>query len=440
MLLFIRWLWLRTHQGWGSVKKTDISADTKVILMLCGVFGKGISAKPLTQSEYSSLARCLVKFELRPCDLLEWERMPDIAQCSGIDIERLEALLARGMQLGISMEEWHRNGIRVVTRSEADYPGRLRSHLKDKAPPLLFCIGNPDLLTGGGIAVVGSRNVDGNGEMFTRKVARLCAISSVPVVSGSARGVDQIAMNACLEAGGSVIGVVADNLLKKSLERSARKYISSGKLLLISPYHPIAGFSVGTAMARNKLIYAMADYGLVVSADSGKGGTWAGAKEELSRKNANPVFVRTGDDIPDGNRKLLNMGALGWPDLKESCDIAQELNGLASRQRKDFESEQPTLFDFSDQTTEVGSLAAREEPAQFDKAKRNTTAETALVSIYDAVLPVIISKLQEPLTAGELALQLDVSKTQLSAWLKRAVAEKAIRKLSKPVRYVTGIR
>jgi predicted Rossmann fold nucleotide-binding protein DprA/Smf involved in DNA uptake len=29
-------------------------------------------------------------------------------------------------------------------------------------------------------------------------------------------------------------------------------------------------------MGRNKLIYAMADYGLVVSAEHKKGGTWAG--------------------------------------------------------------------------------------------------------------------------------------------------------------------
>ncbi len=57
-------------------------------------------------------------------------------------------------------------------------------HLKDKAPPLLFCVGNPALLNGGGIAVVGSRNVDNAGEMFTRQVARQCVMDGMPVVSG----------------------------------------------------------------------------------------------------------------------------------------------------------------------------------------------------------------------------------------------------------------
>ena len=84
-----------------------------------------------------------------------------------------------------------------------------------------------------------------------------------------------------------------ENLLKKSLERNARKAISDGQLLLISPYHPNARFTVGTAIGRNKLIYAMADYGLVVSAEHKKGGTWAGVTEELKREISLPIFYTT---------------------------------------------------------------------------------------------------------------------------------------------------
>ena len=56
-------------------------------------------------------------------------------------------------------------------------------------------------------------------------------------------------------------------------------------------------------------------------------------------------------------------------------------------------------------------------------------------SIYQAVLPVILNKLDSPATAEELADTLDVNKTQLNAWLKKAVDENKIIKLSKPVRY-----
>jgi predicted Rossmann fold nucleotide-binding protein DprA/Smf involved in DNA uptake len=79
-------------------------------------------------------------------------------------------------------------------------------------------------------------------------------------------------MDSALNADGVSIGILAENLLKKSLSRQFRNVINKGGLLLISPYHPNARFTVGTAMGRNKLIYAMADYGLVVSAEYNKGG------------------------------------------------------------------------------------------------------------------------------------------------------------------------
>jgi predicted Rossmann fold nucleotide-binding protein DprA/Smf involved in DNA uptake len=41
----------------------------------------------------------------------------------------------------------------------------------------------------------------------------------------------------------------------------------------VSPYDPSAGFNVGHAMQRNKVIYALADAVLVIRAEFEKGGT-----------------------------------------------------------------------------------------------------------------------------------------------------------------------
>jgi len=57
-------------------------------------------------------------------------------------------------------------------------------------------------------------------------------------------------------------------------------------------------------------------------------------------------------------------------------------------------------------------------------------------SIYEAVLPVIIGVLDHPKSAADLAGQLDVAKGQLDTWLKRAVYEGRVIKLTRPVRYV----
>jgi predicted Rossmann fold nucleotide-binding protein DprA/Smf involved in DNA uptake len=153
----------------------------------------------------------------------------------------------------------------------------------------------------------------------------------MPVVSGGARGVDQFSMTAALDAGGTTIGALADSLLKKSLERNARKAIAEGRLLLISACHPNARFTVGTAMGRNKLIYAMADYGLVVSAEHKKGGTWAGADEELKREHSIPVFVRQGEGVPLGNSKLLGFGAVPWPDKVDRENLREQLTELSAQ-------------------------------------------------------------------------------------------------------------
>ena len=419
-----------------------LTDDTKAIILLCGVFGKDRSEKPLSLAEYSSLVRWLIEVKMRPGDLLQNDTIVDASMGSGIDKQRLESLLGRGVQLGFAVEEWQRNGIWIISRSDADYPARYKKHLKDKAPPLLFGVGNHSLLKGGGLGIVGSRNVDQEGVAFTRQAAELCAYNRMPVVSGGARGVDQISMNAALEAGGDTIDILAENLLKKSVERGTRQAIADGRLLLLSPYHPNARFTVGTAMGRNKLIYAMSDYGLVVSAEYKKGGTWAGAEEELKRENALPVFVRTGNDVPQGNSKLLDLGAISWPDSIDRNNFKQQLHDLAVNAR---ENRPPSLFDFqagqetlpaeepppATELVEEKPPIAEPEPVVEDEAKTPDCS----ASIYQAVLPVILNKLNSQATAEELAETLDVNKTQLNAWLKKAVDENKIIKLSKPVRY-----
>jgi predicted Rossmann fold nucleotide-binding protein DprA/Smf involved in DNA uptake len=417
-----------------------LTEDTKAITLLCGVFGKNRSEKPLSLTEYSSLVRWLIGVKMRPKDLFQKETIAEASMGSGIDKQRLESLLGRGVQLGFAIEEWQRNGIWIISRSDADYPNRYKHHLKDKAPPLLFGVGNRSLLSGGGLGIVGSRNVDQAGEAFTRQVAELCAYNGMPVVSGGARGVDQISMTTALEAGGVSIGILAENLLRKSVERKNRQAIADGRLLLLSPYHPNARFTVGTAMGRNKLIYAMSDYSIIVSAEYKKGGTWAGAEEELKRKKSLSVFVRVGKDAPQGNSKLLDLGAIPLPVKSiDRNNFRQQLNDLAIKLRENRPKEDQGLFDF--QATQ--EVAPAEEPLPTNElvnekqavGDSEVRAQECPSSIYQAVLPVILNKLDSPATAQELAETLDVSKTQLNTWLKKAVDENKIIKLSRPVRY-----
>lgn len=423
-----------------------LTEDTKAIILLCGVLGKKASVNPLSQTEYTKLVRWLMENKLRPASLLDPVHIKAAASGSGLDENRLDILLGRGTQLGFAVENWQRNGIWVISRSDADYPARYKKHLKEKAPPLLFGVGERSLLHGGGLAMVGSRNVDSTGEAFTRDVAACCAQNSMPVVSGGARGVDQVSMETALDAGGTSIGIMADNLLKKSLGKTFRKAIAAKRLLLISPYHPEAPFRGWAAMGRNKLIYAMADFALVVSSDYKTGGTWAGATEELKRKVAVPVFVRIDDTAPKGNKKLLDVGAVQWPAKLSSKNLNSLLHSAAQAFVDKQTQKNATLFDQIPQTdppllNKKGNekdKKPKEVPDTAPPHKKSEPEKQAPVlgsKVYDLVLPVILEALSSPASATDLAERLDLQKAQLSIWLKKALADNKIKKLTRPVRY-----
>ncbi len=290
----------------------SINNDTKATLLLCIHLKSNSSFNPLSLTEYNKLVRWLFSQNLRPKDVLDSNVLKESSDAVLIPYKRLEYLTGRGIQLAIELEEWNRYGIWIISRGDDDYPKRLKFHLKEKSPALFFGCGDKSLLSGGGLAIVGSRNVDKNGEFFTRKIASWCAEKGVRIVSGGARGVDKISMTTTLSEGGQSIGILADSLFKQSLKDDYNGYLSEGQLLLLSPYRPDVAFNVGNAMGRNKLIYAMAECALVVSSDYNKGGTWAGAKEELGKDDSRPIFVRSDINSPLGNMKLAESGALKW--------------------------------------------------------------------------------------------------------------------------------
>lgn len=98
------------------------------------------------------------------------------------------------------------SGIKVILESEAGYPDRLR-HLHDP-PPVLFCAGDPSLAIEPGVAVVGSRRHTEYGATSTEMIAGALARAGAVIISGLARGIDRIAHEAALWAGGRTIAVL----------------------------------------------------------------------------------------------------------------------------------------------------------------------------------------------------------------------------------------
>ena len=129
-------------------------------------------------------------------------------------------------------------------------------------------------------------------------------------------------MHGALSAGGRAVGVLADSLIKSIRQPDVREFIADGKLVLLTPYQPDNGFSIGAAMGRNKVIYGAADYAVIVASDYQKGGTWSGAVETLAAGWC-PVFVRAGENLPAGNSELIRKGAVPLPDevVRQTDDL-----------------------------------------------------------------------------------------------------------------------
>ena len=160
--------------------------------------------------------------------------------------------------------------------------------------------------------MVGSRHLDQAGQECAAFVGNACGLSGLVLYSGGAKGVDTLSMEAALDVRGSAVAVLADSLEKTIRSTKIDAALKRGDLCLVTPYSPNAGFSVGAAMGRNRLIYCLADYAIVVASDAEKGGTWAGATEAL-RAGWMPVFVLDHPAMPDGNRLLLQRGGAAFP-------------------------------------------------------------------------------------------------------------------------------
>ena len=209
---------------------------------------------PLQPREYKRLAQWLHSNGLQPASLLE-SHGALIGECGAVvEPGRLQALLDRGFRMAQALDRWQARSIWVVSRGDDMYPEALRSRLKGNAPPLLYGCGPMSLLGGKGFAVVGPRDAGDALLRYAEDAAELAARAAFTVVSGGAKGVDRAAMNGALGGGGRVAGVLPGGLERAVVNREHRGLLLDQRLVLVSLSDPRAGFQVGHAMARNKLI------------------------------------------------------------------------------------------------------------------------------------------------------------------------------------------
>jgi len=253
--------------------------------------------KPLTVAQFRNLTLRMRSMAptsdarpLRESDLVELGYGRDMAG-------RIVSLLEDTQLLDYYLRQGEKRGCTPITRVSGQYPLILRQRLGLDSPGCLWAKGDPALLSRPAISLVGSRELGPDNRAFAEAVGRQAARMGLVLVSGNARGADRAAQDACLEAGGNVIAIVADVLGEHKPEKG---------MLFLSENSYDEGFSAQRALQRNRCIHALGRITFVAQAELEKGGTWDGTVKNLRFGWSTVACFRDGSAA---SRELEQLGA-----------------------------------------------------------------------------------------------------------------------------------
>ena len=144
------------------------------------------------------------------------EALPDLAARGGnreyelCSRDAIDAEISVGQNLGCTL----------LMADEPGFPELLRA--LDPIPPMIWVLGNVDLLSESAVALVGARNASALGIRTAKRLARELGVNGHVIVSGLARGIDAAAHEAALQTG--TIAVLAGGLDKPYPPENAGLY------------------------------------------------------------------------------------------------------------------------------------------------------------------------------------------------------------------------
>jgi DNA processing protein len=163
--------------------------------------------------------------------------------------------------------------INKLTLNAPDYPEILRNI--PSPPRQLYHTGAPleELLKRPCVAIVGTRKVSAYGREVTLKLARELAEQGIVIISGLALGVDALAHQATLDAGGLAIAVLPspiEQIVPTTNRRLAQRILEQGGAL-VSEYDADALILPQNFIARNRIVSGLAKAVLITEASDQSG-------------------------------------------------------------------------------------------------------------------------------------------------------------------------
>ena len=256
-----------------------------------------------------------------------WKADPAELARAGLGAKLVERVLGARKQVNLD-QVWAKieaQGIQIFTWQDESYPARLREI--DQPPPVLYVRGEylPDDVFA--VAIVGTRKVTPYGRQVTEEIASFLAANGITIISGLARGVDVIAHQTALKAGGrtlAALGSGVDKIYPPEHRGLAEQMMTRGAI--------ISDYAVGTPPdasnfpPRNRIISGLSLAVVVVEAAETSG---ALITAEFAAEQGREVFAVPGSILAPqskGTNKLIQNGALPLlspNDLMQALDLTR---------------------------------------------------------------------------------------------------------------------
>ncbi len=237
----------------------------------------------------------------------EWKNQYQLDEKQVVDLQQAKSELASNAFLA---ESFFSQGFEIIPITSPEYSKTLKGNLKTAhAPAVLYVKGNKEILEEKSIAIVGSRDASETALRFTENIAKLAGREFKVVVSGFAKGVDKQALDSAINYKGQSVIVLPQGIMTfGSGFQNYYKQIIDGDVLVLSTFFPKAPWKAELAMARNPIIYGLADE-IYVAESAEKGGTWSGVVDGL--RKGRKIYVRKPEsDEKNANNILIQKGAL----------------------------------------------------------------------------------------------------------------------------------
>jgi DNA processing protein len=266
---------------------------------------------------------------------LAWQAPPDALQAAGLSRKLAERVVQVRSDVNLEnyLERVINRGIEILTWDDIQYPSRLKEI--DQPPPVLYLRGTLKSEDNWAIAVVGTRRVSTYGRQVAEEIGSFLAANGVTVISGLARGVDAIAHQSALKAGGrtiAVLGCGVDRIYPPEHAHLAERIIANGAIL--SDYAMGTPPDASNFPPHNRIISGLSMATVVVEAGETSG---ALITAQFAVDQGREVFAVPGNILAlqsKGTNKLIAQGAHPLLSVRDLLDVLNLTRNTEQRQSR----------------------------------------------------------------------------------------------------------